>query len=802
MASKYGGVSVNAGSKYGGVPVDPQDELHSHKSPPDEDMKEYIGSLLNYEVNWKKELPSEDRFMLGGAKPEEATQYIINKYPDKDVTSIKGRLMVRDKFGEGDWYPANKPGFTGGDVAGAVGAEGQSLLGGLLTAPVGGPVVAPVMGALGALGGFALREGGQSMGGYQKQSPRELVSEGFDRFAVDAGTGLAFTGAGKLIDVTRGAGFVPPHSVYRRDIANIANTDNTFMPHQLLPPGSAPGRISTQGAAFSKKAQDMYLDQALNAWQEMKRIKGGKSPYRLGIELERESRKVVERNAAKYVKPFKGAYPEATGFRTKEAFNSWNVKTKADLRKGYAKVRKIADDEKMAFNLSPAKEKFEELGVYGSKTEDVAVDLANADSRQLVDSIISGKAPSERVSSFINVAPTPQGKLNRVGFLLKQLDDEQASFEVIKQLRTQVGEVIENAPWDANINTASAKRLYGSLTDTLKNPKNATQGYIDAFETVNQKAVNRFSILEKSAVRKAIQTDDVISLGNKLGKPGGMTPEVRAVLSTEPEKLNAIALAGMKNTLTSDDGAKIAMQNWIDADPVGFEFLFGKKGKWMNDLAGEIDAFNSSELATTVRNNTKPLLYTKNLLLDEGMSRADVQKIVASYGGRGSKGHELLKFSMLSDIAEKSMVPGKKVGWTIDAKKFQAAVKPYRKNGSWNEILEAGDRVNLETMDSVARLLLAQGQDVGTTLEQAQSIAQLKHPGSFLKGVRSIGVGKAIAAVMMRPGVVRSITGSTTKTPLATSMLESSALIANSVTRSVIADPDIQEKLPDWAIPD
>jgi len=761
----------------------------THQLSPEANTKDYIGSLLDQNVNWDRELSKTDRFMLGGATPEEATQYIINKYPDKDVTSIKGRLMVRDKRGEGEWYPGNKIGFTSGDVVEGVGAEGQSILAGLLTAPVGGAIMAPLAGATGGLIGYAAREGTQELGGYQKQSQDELFREGAKRGLQDLAMGYTFTGGGKILDMTRGAGFVPPHGNLRRDIVNITNSGLPApMPHQVLPPGSVAGRVSTQGASYSKHAQDLYLDQADAAVSRLRSLKGNQSPYRLGIQLEKESKTAVQSRTKELTKPFSKVHPEATGLKTKAAVNSWLGRTKKELNAGYANVRRISNRDGTVFDLTSARQTFDELGVSGVKTEDIASEILD----------LQGEAFTNRIPSFVNVAETPQGKLARVGFLLRELDPTQTNFEVIKQLRTQVGDVIENAPWNANINTGSAKKMYGVLTDAMKNPSNASPAYLTAFEKVNKKAANRFSILETSKIRQAIQTDDLISLGDGLGVPGGMTPQVRQVLATEPEKLNAISLFGMKKMLLNKNGARAGINEWIDKDPVGFQFLFGKKGKWMNDLADEIDKFNSSSLVNTVNNNTKPMLYAKSLLLDDGMSRADVQKLVTSYGGKGSKGHELLRFAILNDIAEQSIVPGKKTAFTVNSAAYTKAIKPYKKNGAWSEILTDADRMELQHMDPYARLILNTGQDVGTTLEQAQAVAKLKKPSTFIGGVHDIGMGKFIASLMMKPRISHAVTGSSGVAPLPTDMLESAALMSNAFTRSVIADPDIQEMLPQW----
>jgi len=769
------------------------------EKPSDEVVSRYRVEDQLGKVDWNRDLSKgTDRLDLGMSSTNQAKlKKLKDKYPDKSFAVIGQRLMAHDGKG---WFPVDRPAVDANDFMDFLGEEGLPIAGAMVGSAIPG-VGTLLGGTVGGLIGYGAKEASESARGYQTKSPWEVVKEGGFRAGMDTFFGLGGKGIQKSAEFLSGKMVKPPHSSYMRDIEAIDRMQDLpgYMPHQVTTPGAMINRPSIQGASTSPAAQNLLLEQAGKASKELRTIAPKQSRYRTGIQLKAEAKAAYDRVDRGIKRPYAQATPEITGVQSKQAVNQWIRTKNTRINSLYNKAGKAQSIENPIFDLTNARNTIDDLGVFGIAPDeivDTGILAANGD--KLVKSI----------PSFINVTNEPMKKLARVSYLIKNLSPEQLDYEVIKQLKTATGNAIEKAPWDANMDSGAAKKLFGSLADTLNNPVGGMKSvngilvpiaetpiFNKAIRKATAETADKYRILDKGKIRQMIQTDDVHTLGTRLGKPGTMSPEVREVLSTRPDELNAISLYGMKNVVDNPKGAVAALDDWANSDGPGFNLLFGKNREALNRSAREIDAFNSSSLAATVQGNSKPLGVLRDLLLAKDMSRADTQALIKSMGGRGSKGHEMLRGAMLEYIAEQSIIPATKTGWTVSAKSIQNAVKPFRRNGAWHEILSNEERTAVNGIEAYARLVLKTGADVGTTLEQAAAFSDLKHPSTFVRGMREIGVNRVIATMLMKPNVVKRYIGISKGAPFAGEVFDAAGRIASGFTRSIFADPALKENV-------
>jgi len=85
----------------------------------------------------------------------------------------------------------------------------------------------------------------------------------------------------------------------------------------------------------------------------------------------------------------------------------------------------------------------------------------------------------------------------------------------------------------------------------------------------------------------------------------------------------------------------------------------------------------------------------------------------------------------------------------VDNKGLSSEIKRLKQSGVWNRVLTAEDRTRLKGIDSYARRVFKSLTDTGTSLEQAQAIAALKAPSTFLQGLHALFVNNRVMAPLI-----------------------------------------------------
>jgi hypothetical protein len=359
----------------------------------------------------------------------------------------------------------------------------------------------------------------------------------------------------------------------------------------------------------------------------------------------------------------------------------------------------------------------------------------------------------------MNVAETPIGKLSTVLREIDRASGIQFNYEVIKQWRTRVGDVIAQWPWNSSINSHHARNLYGTLSDIMMSPVNAnpmTRAFTLQAARANGMSRAYYQMLDDPAVRKIIQSTSPAMLAADIGTPLHLTPNVRTMIEQMPgdyaRKFKDATL--VHDILLNPSGATQSLDNWVVNHPEGWSFLVGKDkvlGRAVKEAARSMDDLRASNLYVAMDAATKNREMAAKLLRAPGTGPNETKALVESVG---EQGRQKLREGIYHDIVDSVVTEGKKGIPMVDGAALKGIIKEYEATGAWQHVLTQADRVHLLGMKSYIDLVYKGAADAGVSLEAAKAITELKKPSTFISGAHKLTVNALAARVIMNPKFV------------------------------------------------
>jgi hypothetical protein len=359
-------------------------------------------------------------------------------------------------------------------------------------------------------------------------------------------------------------------------------------------------------------------------------------------------------------------------------------------------------------------------------------------------------------SSGLNVAE-PLANLSRILADIDQISSTQFNYQVIKTLRTRVGDVIEKWPWDASINSSHARRLYSALSDVMLNPTGLPSPALKAFteQAVKANGMSRayYDMVDDPTIRKIMQSTSPGMLAADIGTPLHLTPNVRKMINEMPgnysKKFKEATL--IHDVLLNPGGATKSIDNWVQKHPEGWSFLVGGDKvleRSLRSAAESMDALRNSNLYKAMDAATKNREMATTLLRSPGTGPKETKALVDSIG---EQGRMRLREGMYHDIVDSVVSEGKKGIPIVDNKALREIIKEYKATGAWQHVLTQADRVHLLGMKSYIDLVYKGAADAGVSLEAAKAITELKRPSTFISGAHKLTVNALAARVIMSP---------------------------------------------------
>jgi len=353
----------------------------------------------------------------------------------------------------------------------------------------------------------------------------------------------------------------------------------------------------------------------------------------------------------------------------------------------------------------------------------------------------------------VNVAETPIGKLQGIISDIDKISSTQTNYQVLKQLRTRVGQVIEQWPWNSSVNSSQARRLYAALSDSMMNPVNLnplTAQYSQLASKASGVSKAYYDMLDDAAIRRIIQSSTPASLAADIGKPGSLTPNVRELIDKMPAQYAKRFKESViyNDVLLNPGGSVASLEKWELTHPEGLQFLLPSKAakRQLYGVAQDMDTLRASNFAKAIEADAKATDAARTMLLTKGTGPSETKALAASVG---EDGVNLLRKGIYHDIVDRSVSATGKYGIpNVNRDTLAAAIKEYKATGAWQHILNPADRLKINGMKAYVDLLYKGAADAGVSLEAAQAITALKSPVTFMSGARVLAVNAIMARVM------------------------------------------------------
>lgn len=702
----------------------------------------------------------------------EVTNKFLQKYPKGVMLRVgteNGSRLLYKENSTTDlemWKTVEDYNLSFGDLADLGGAAiptATSIGLGLLSGGSSIPIQMLAYGG-GYLLGYTGKEAVEELRGTQLEPFKETAARGLKETGITAGfTGLAGL-AGKGMGLATGRGVIqrsPETMGLVQDVAKARGKGTLLKPlsvSQQAPESMVLSRLEAQARAASKSAQQSYLKQFKSTKEELQAAKGIKlSAYKSNKVMQREAGRIYRkelnelRNKLGRIEPREAAKAGVTGLK------DWQKSYKNQIGMQYRALDDIANTERPIFNLRTSIDETPSVRETAEKVRDFL--LAQTD------------------EGSINVAGVPTGQLKSVVDDIVKISDEQLDYNVLKQLRTRTGEVIEQWPWDQNLQGAQAKMLYKSLTQNIENPINKAPHFVSAHSQVSSKARAYYESLSSPSIRTLLKKESTSRIVKTFSNPDNITDNVIDAMSSPyhfpAAKLVAFKKGVRQQLVLSEKGAVKALDDFKSSGKDTWKFIVPKnEERRLYKIAEDFDSLKNSTLGNIVRENGQ----NKNIvndLMTKRVSRAEINSMASKMTPRG---REATRAAIYEDILDKSGTTIKGVP-TVDKAKLGDVINEYKNSGIWeSRFLTSADRTRIQGVKSYMELLLYRGKDPGVSLETAQMITELKHPATIVSGLHKLTMNAIIAKILTSDTGARLIVG-TGKEALKTDPLIATGLI-------------------------
>lgn len=694
---------------------------------------------------------------LGAVDERDATlRWMEDRFPGIQANSVNvGGDTYYAGLVPGEETPRylNPPGLDVGDVSHMVGSILPETFAGLLKGPAkgigkllfGGPGRRAAFGeAAQQLGQAAYDPASQNLQRSGQEVALSGVSEAVPAWAMTRLRGPANFAAGKgwtTDPFTR-------QSLLDIDAARKVGIDIPIPMPQQISRNQVLKTTADQAAATNKILQDEIMLNRQLLRETAEDVPGLLKAARenTGQQIKDIGVSAADRRSMQYRGPV--ISQEFSGKQFVDAASSAQQGDWAMLGRQYKALDKLAEQTKPVFDLSRAKGISERTGVYGLKTEEVPGSIVDVKGKPLTVDL---------VRNYLNVADTPQGRVARVARLIDELDAGQVDYKVIKELRTQVGSAIENMPWENDRANGIAKKVYGELSEVLKNPVSGGSEFAKAFSNVNKSAVKYYDMVGDQKFRQILQnSDNLANLSNEfLNNPANINKTTRDILERMPRQRENLRLDMTSRILNSQGGALRAIDDLKRSNVDAFNFMFPSKQQqdYVARLASLVDEWQASPIRQALSANADRVSIGKELLNNNALDTRRADELLSMFGGKGTRGHELLRVAAMDNLLDAATITTPRGEMVLDAKAMHEAINKMDKSGVWETILTGNDKVRLRGIAGALRVGAESAGDVGTSLQRASAVANLRHPATFLKGLHTLAGNKAIAYMLANPTV-------------------------------------------------
>lgn len=686
---------------------------------------------------------------LSDTADERAAKFKATIAPEGDYRTIKmktGDVDIYRRSPDEPWRMRDTPTFDWKDIADSP----QDVA---TTAAQAGIAAAGPVGIGAQLGLQALasgvthlgKEGIESLRGFQQQPAGEVLGQAGITTLGDLAAGALPAGFARMMTGPKAQASQTMWNDFEAIKALQNQNPNLADPlvHQINPDNLILGRLAAQSSSTSPvmkqalRGQQMSFGDLLN--QSLSDLPGyiGRTLTTAGRPAMTKARNVLMRdfklNTEEAGKAIKGIFDWSNP-------NGFYRKSRQEINKAYADAGRQA--EGVSFDITDALDAADEVTRRVDATATTTTDTSNVFDMQ------GNQLKGVDTTELVNVVKSRGNTVNSIASILNEIDPQQANWEVLKELRSQLGDVMVRNPKDENVVSGAAKRIYGELTRALENPIGGSPGFVKSWQKANSLARRRFEVYEQGRVQQILANDSPTSIAKMfMNDTDTLTPVIREVIDQYDPGKRQLIKKSIQSAIMESPNSAAQIQRWTDqstGNKQAYDWLFPDKAsrQQFRQAAEAMDELRASPLAQMLDTTTRQIDRGKVLLSKVGP--AELETTIRQMGGRNSKAFDAMRMAAMDDILTKSMVYNKEGIPTINTTTLRGAIEDARRSGVWEKLFTKEDKIRIRGLDAYARRVFKSLSDTGTSLEQAQAVAALKHPSTFFQGVTALAVNNRV----------------------------------------------------------
>lgn len=451
------------------------------------------------------------------------------------------------------------------------------------------------------------------------------------------------------------------------------------------------------------------------------------------------------------------------GQALQEGIDAYAVTQREAIDRAYKEALDLSPD--VTFNIAPLKGLAREIdeGIVAQGTPR-RVDTGILDS--------SGRPISREAPTDVSASGPLRTELQRVVDDINAITDNVAdykgntAYEQLKALRTRLFDLKEVPPGQLRDSQhAAAARLYGELTEIIKNPTGGNPNFVRLWREASDQYRTFADTMEKSFIVRAVKTDTPENLSRMFVNPGNFEA-VKTLRSMVPQPQWQQIKESAKSDILLDPNGLSRFERFARQDPKTLNLLFSRneqsamKGylqaaaRWEDNVISDLAArnlTNGERILTTLRSG----------------SAQDITDIVRLSGGQNSPMADSMRAGVFQDILDRATsldVMGREV---LDPNVVVGLIQSYRQGGKLDGLFRQSDWRRLLNFQRYAHVL-TESADIGGGM-MAGSLRQqaIELPAQLLTGgaspakaghiYRKLMSNKAVAWALTRPAIYNNL---------------------------------------------
>ena len=412
----------------------------------------------------------------------------------------------------------------------------------------------------------------------------------------------------------------------------------------------------------------------------------------------------------------------------------WNVQSKGVVDSLYSTARKIEEPQ---FDLPQLQAQAREI------LRRPTAEAKHTVKREKIDAPKKPYWITRTQRGRVNAGETNPA-VEQVANKILSLDPDQAiSVDFLRGLQQEVYDASLPGMNGERLLDAKARQLRGIIGETLHKPRNTDPAFVDAWDSANKAAVERFETRELMAVSQLINSDRPVEvLSNVMNKPEALTELARTM---SKDQFSKIGKAFQADTL-GDPGSIVSSLNKLS--PMNRRLLMSEaEEKAMRNYGRSWERLNETKLEQSLLDQANAQSQVSVIINNPSTAGIEsLRKLIRDKGGISSPFGTSLRAGILNDIFTQVQSRTKSGAEVLSSNALDAIISKYEKSGVLR-FLSRGQQSMIKDIDKV-QSVLSTSADAGTALRAAQQVSGMAELESSAFGelIESLSIGRILTS--------------------------------------------------------